>query len=315
MEPGGSAHGAPAAAPPVHVTVCNPLSKPYRTGSYLIYDIPTGSPCHFRDAMDLQPNPYPASGSHQLNAGQLTQVLKNLVSLHKPRDLFLVDLRQETHGFIGGSAASWYADNDFGNVGLSTSLIERDEQARLSALDDETTQIYTKSDDSSDNRGQGRVMPVSYEEITVTTPTTERMAFDNLKIGKCTVHYSRIPVTDHCAPSDAAMMEFRKLAVSTDPESSWLHFHCHGGDGRTTTFLALYDMVCWKRSAKDPFPALEVFACRQYGLNPNYCVNPDGCDCGTETSPPTAGWKRPLALQRWEVLKDFHDALSDGAAV
>ena len=111
---GRSLRAASAAARAVVTNVCNPLSEPYRTGSHLIFDIPTGKPDCFRTAMELQPNPYPASGSHQLNASQLTQRLRKVVSRYQTRDLYLVDLREESHGFIDGGAASWYADNDFG---------------------------------------------------------------------------------------------------------------------------------------------------------------------------------------------------------
>ena len=158
-------------------------------------------------------------------------------------------------------------------------------------------------------------MPVSYEEVAVATASSEEKSFDNLQLGACTVHYLRIHVTDHCAPSDAALFEFSRLPVSVDPKSSWVHFHCHGGDGRTTTFLALYDMVCWKRWSNDLFPDLETFACRQCTLPPNYCLNPDGCDCGAGTSPPVAGWKRPLEAQRWEVLKEFHTRVLAGSGI
>src|SRR5947209_19439113 len=149
VEPGASIGVAGMPAPSVAVNVCNPLSQPYRTGSYLIYDLSTGGPDHFRDAMTLGSNGYPASGSHQLNAGQLTETLSQVADRYKPRNLFLVDLREETHGFIDGRAASWYADNDFGNVGLPPSLIQRDEQARLGALEGQTTQVFTIQNDPS----------------------------------------------------------------------------------------------------------------------------------------------------------------------
>jgi hypothetical protein len=300
-------------APAVRVDVDNPLSEPYRTGSYLIFDIPTGQPENYRTTSELQPNPYPASGSHQLNAAQMTQMLSAVVTRYKPRDLFLVDLREETHGFIDGNAVSWYADNDFGNVGVAPSLIERDEQVRLEALEHETTQIFTIRNDPADNRGQQRVMPVVYQTITrVVAPATERSLFDEVQIGNCTVHYLRIPVTDHCAPSAVALRKFRDLAASCDRATSWVHFHCHGGDGRTTTFLALYDMMCWKRWSTDPFPDLETFATRQYGLPPHYCLNPNGCRTGSPPPKPTDQWKHPLAVKRWETLQAFHDQFLDG---
>jgi Inositol hexakisphosphate len=300
------------------INVENPLAAPYRTGCYLVYDVePTGAE-HFRSAWSLATRPYPASGSHQLDASGLRDVLQSeVVEPYGPSDLFLVDLREETHGFLDDRAASWYADNDFGNVGQSPTLIERDEEARLGALEDLTVQVFTITDDPGDNRKQQRVMPISYEEIAVGTPRTERQAFDALKIGRSTVHYARIPVTDHCGPTEAALTALgARIPVSASPADAWVHFHCHGGDGRTTTFLALYDMLCWKHS-NDAFPpgGVAPFACRQcqllpYCLNPRGCTNPDGSPCGKCVMAPTEPpWKPPLEEVRWQVLETFLQSL------
>jgi hypothetical protein len=306
----------------VDVISDNPLWKPYRTGSYLVYDIATGKEKaseHFRSAWSLETHPYPASGSHQLNAKRLVEILKSEVVVpYKTRDLFLVDLREETHGFLDGRAASWYADNDFENVGQPPALIERDEESRLAALAGQTIQVFTIEDDPRDNRAQQRVMPVSYDEIAVVKPETEKQAFDGLELGNCTIHCVRIPVTDHCGPSDAALAALRsRVPVSSDPGTAWVHFHCHGGDGRTTTFLALYDMLCWKQSNQVlPDRGVEDFACRQcrlfsYCLNPYGCRSPDGTACGDcKGQPMVVDWKSSLAEVRWRTLEDFLESLS-----
>jgi hypothetical protein len=304
------------------VTVCNPLSQgPYRTGSYLIYDFPHKDDCpdnrsgkdNFRCELQLVPNPCRASGSHQLDYSELVRVLESIPQPAGAGNLFLVDLREETHGFLGDRAVSWYADNDFSNVGYPWDWIRQEEKYRLDLLNEfATAAVFCIEPDTSDNRAQQRMLPTSYRMVDVGLARTEEEAVHNLKAGNFTITYVRIPVTDHCAPTDAAINALRALA-NTVTVNDWVHFHCHGGDGRTTTFLALYDMWCWKRRSKDPFPTLEAFACRQYGLFPYYCLNPDGCDC--EQSPsqpmpspsqPTPGWKRPLALQRWEALTKFH---------
>jgi inositol hexakisphosphate len=312
------------------INLKNPLSAPYRTGSYLVYDVtavskkdPPGSdkdPEHFRSAWSFGTHPYPASGSHQLDATRLVEILKsNVIGPYRPRDLFLVDLREETHGFLDGRAASWYADNDFGNVGQSPALIERDEEARLGVLAGQTVQVFTIANDQGDNRKQQRVMPMSYEEVAVRTAGTERQAFDGLKIGPSTVHYVRIPVTDHCGPSESALAHLRaRIPVSTSPADAWVHFHCHGGDGRTTTFLALYDMLCWRHS-KDPLPpgGLDAIARRQcllfwYCLKPNGCKQPDGSPwghCALPSDPPPS-WKPPLEKARWQILEGFLRSLT-----
>jgi hypothetical protein len=294
------------------VSVTNPLSAPYRTGAYLIYDIdPNKGPTaeNFRMASGLQPHAYPASGSHQLDFARLRDRLAEVVTQYKTRDLFLVDLREETHGYLGGRAVSWYADNDFANVGMTPGLIQRDEEARLGALVGETTvPVFKIEADGSDNRQQQRELPVSYDDVPVASPQTERQAFEGMQIGPCTVHYVRIPVTDHCGPSQDALAEFcATVPVSTDPSQTWVHFHCHGGDGRTTSFLALYDILCWKASG-DPLPpgGLEAFACRQCQIF-SYCLNPSGCTCPGAPScdPHLVPWKVPLADARWQIVSDF----------
>jgi hypothetical protein len=292
------------------VEVANPLKVPYRTGSYLIYD--EGGTDHFRSANGLTEHPYRASGSHQLDFDEFVRVLgQGVVGPDKPSTLYLVDLREETHGFFDGIAVSWYADNDFANVGQPKDWITAEEKARLGALAGRMTQVFTIEDDRRDNREQQRVMPASYRDIVVGA------AYDEAEIAKmltakfkpATVAYVRIPVTDHCAPSDAALDELRTVANKVTP-NDWVHFHCHGGDGRTTTFLAMYDMWCWKKANYPGYLSLEGFACRQYKLAPHYCLNPFGCNCVPPPPPPSqpiAGWKRPLALERWQKLQQFHD--------
>jgi Inositol hexakisphosphate len=308
-----------AVAARVPMKVCNPLPGPYPTGSYLIRDIPPRKEKeseHFRNAMTLESHPYRASGSHQLNLQQFRHVLSShIVAKYRPSIIYLVDLRQETHGFLDDIAHSWYADNDFGNVGQPLDWIVNEEKIRLLFLEALTkARVFEIATDASDNRAQQRMTPTSYRDIAVGTARTEEQAFDDRKIGSprfySTVQYVRIPVTDHCAPDQNALKTLEDLARNA-PSDAWFHFHCHGGDGRTTTFLMLYDMLCWKKSSKK-LPELDVFACRQFGLPPRYCLNPDGCRCGKQTSNPIGGWKRPLALQRWSVLEKFRQRLDGG---
>lgn len=54
--------------------------------------------------------------------------------------------------------------------------------------------------------------------------------------------YLRITVTDHEKPLDDQVDLFVE-SVRNLPQDTWLHFHCRGGAGRTTTFMAMYDMM------------------------------------------------------------------------
>lgn len=287
------------------VNFANPLAGPYRTGSYLISDV---GPDNFRDAMTLPDHPYRASGSHQLGVADFVRVLNQVVVLRKPRKLYLVDLREETHGFFDGAPVSWYADNDFGNVGMGKDLIVAEEEARLKAYEGKSTQLFTIEDDSSDDLQQERVVPISYTDVGPRSVRTEKEVAELLTdvFAPTQVEYMRIPVTDHCAPTESTLRDIRYLESMSSGWDNWVHFHCHGGDGRTTTFLALYDMLCWKRAASrasgesDPFPTLRWFADRQCQLFP-YALDPAGGSCGKATT----GWKLPLAQARWTVLGDF----------
>ncbi len=145
----------------VPVNVNSPLWEPYRAASYLIYDYPQDGKdhTHFRHGAQLASHPFRASGSHQLDAGQLTDILKaKVVAPFKPARLYVVDLRQETHAFFDTRAVSWYADNDFGNVGQPLAWIEADEAAQLAKVKAApTTQVFSYEKDPADDRKQDRV--------------------------------------------------------------------------------------------------------------------------------------------------------------
>lgn len=293
------------------VNIKNPLSAPYQTGEYLISDI--GAASNFRSAMSLEENPYRASGSHQLSLVDFASVFRSEIVLpYHPKAIHLIDLREESHGYFAGEPVSWYADNDFSNVGKSTELILAEEEARLKAYEGHKTRLYTITDDAGDDLGQERVVPASYAEIKATSVRTEAEVASQLaEILSIPVKYTRIPVTDHSAPSDDALHALSGVMPFPGWDDPWLHFHCHGGDGRTTTFLAAYDM--WRTSrmryyhASDQderFPAFEDFIRRQCQLFP-YDLDPAGGNCG----PAVTGWKLPLAQARWDALQKYYDVV------
>lgn len=279
------------------VNVSNPLTGPYRTGAYLVSDV---GPDNFRNAATLPENPYRASGSHQLGLADFVRVLNPIVQEFSPTVLHLVDLREETHGFFDGAPVSWYADNDFANVGQTKEWIADFEGLLLNIHKGRWTELFVIEDDASDDRDQERVTPVSLTSVKPLSVRTEADVADVLSnvFAPTRVEYHRIPVTDHCAPTDKALYELQHLGGLGRTED-WVHFHCHGGDGRTTTFLALYDMLCQKLNGSK-LPALDVFADRQCELS-NYNLDPTGGSCGK----PTTGWKLTLEQARWSVLADF----------
>jgi protein-tyrosine phosphatase len=73
------------------------------------------------------------------------------------------------------------------------------------------------------------------------------------------MRYKRIPLTDRSAPADENIDDFVAFYKSL-PANAWLHFHCHAGHGRTTTFAVFYDIL------SNPDVALEDIVARQYAL-------------------------------------------------
>ncbi|TMM11177.1 MAG: protein tyrosine phosphatase, partial [Actinobacteria bacterium] len=54
--------------------------------------------------------------------------------------------------------------------------------------------------------------------------------------------YFHLTVPDHYRPQNEQVDRF--VAFVRDlPPNTWLHFHCRAGVGRTTTFMAMYDML------------------------------------------------------------------------
>jgi len=218
-----------------------------------------------------------ASGSEQPSLAELAGVIRGA-----GEKVTLVDLRQESHAYIGEHPVSWYAPKNWANKGKTLAEIEADERSRIEALSKSrlavVARVYGKD-------SEGRLSDVRNEEAVYLLAQSEASAACSLGLG-----YVRIPVSDHSRPLDADVDRFiffiRDLAPGT-----WLHFHCHAGDGRTTTFMLLYDML---RNAVAL--GLDELAARQYLLG--------GVDV---LHTPHTGWKKELYNERAAFIGRFYE--------
>ncbi|EAU66412.1 protein-tyrosine phosphatase 2 [Stigmatella aurantiaca DW4/3-1] len=169
------------------------------------------------------------SGSAQFSEAGWKDVQKRLGVPRKR--LYVIDLRQESHGFLNGAAISWYAQTNWGGAGLSDEQALMLEALRLTILEHSERIQLGRVEDVK--RGTPRL----FTEWPRHTVVSEERLLDLPK-----GHYIRLPVTDHTRPSDAAVERFIRLIRELPPQVH-LHFHCRGGKGRTSTFLALYDML------------------------------------------------------------------------
>lgn len=164
-----------------------------------------------------------ASGSGAFSRGELQRMK---ASFEGP--VTIVDLRQENHGLVNGLPVTWYAPQDWGNVGKTNSEVWRLENEYLATLDNvlQIGPVHGDQDAVNDTL-----------HIEVETIESEEDVVHEQGLG-----YLRLYVTDHLRPTDAEVDRFVSF-VDEMPEKIWLHFHCRAGKGRTTTFMAMYDML------------------------------------------------------------------------
>lgn len=153
-------------------------------------------------------------------SGSATFGPKGLKEIAKPvkRDkaaLYIIDLRQESHGLVNDIPVTWQADRDWANADLNHDEAIRRERRQL-----------------GDMRVGEKVKGIKIKSI----ETEESM------VRSAGHQYVRLTVTDHVRPVDSEVDRFIE-AVRTLPDNAWLHFHCRAGKGRTTTFMVLYDML------------------------------------------------------------------------
>jgi len=169
------------------------------------------------------------SGSSQFSPQDLAAMKERI-----PADqIIMIDLREESHFYGDDRSFSWRNYQNNVNMGASEPQVRRLEEQWLKDL----------------SREEG-TMGLRPRKV-----STEEDICREQGIGYC-----RIPVTDHLRPEDRDVDQFVSF-VRTMPEGAWLNFHCKAGKGRTTTFMAMYDMM---RNAGRV--SVEEIAQRQYLL-------------------------------------------------
>ncbi|MEO5968710.1 MAG: hypothetical protein ABIQ95_02180, partial [Bdellovibrionia bacterium] len=174
-----------------------------------------------------------ASGSAQFSKPQLVKIFNRLAG----KNILFIDLRQEPHGFINEGAISWYGENNAINSTRPRGEIEKDEQTRLQNLLAQES-VRLKSFLFTSTTGK---CPTGKPTEVAVQPKIVHREEAQLQQLQLTGTYLRIPTPDYQRPSDAEVDRFLSQVKALDPKT-WIHFHCAAGRGRTTTFLALYDM-------------------------------------------------------------------------
>lgn len=204
------------------------------------------------------------------------------------QDMCVVDLRLESHGFAGGHAVSLYAPQNAINRGFTPDQALAREGAFLEALSQENPPYLRLIMDKDDGQicAGAKVMasfcPVENEEA-----LAKRMG----------VSYARFATPDHDRPQDDVVEAFVTFIQNVSPKTR-LHFHCRAGKGRTTQFLALYDMLM---NAKEV--SFEEILLRQHliGGSPLMEISSEG----------DVSWKKAMSQRRLDFLRAFYAYAKD----
>ncbi|MBR0060763.1 MAG: protein tyrosine phosphatase, partial [Selenomonadaceae bacterium] len=218
-----------------------------------------------------------ASASGQPSQVALTTLYNKIRELEPEAKIFMVDLRQETHGFVNALPVSLHTEHNAINAGKTTAEVEAAEIEQLKNL-----------------RGiQTTFMPMGNADKKILKPITiiPRVIYTEREISeKVGFDYVRFAAADMQFPAPEIVDDFI-VFVANLPENSWLHFHCHAGHGRTTTFLVMYDIM------KNPDVSLEDICKRQYLLGgTNLLLEPEGND-----------WGAKMARDRAKKIRLFYD--------
>ena len=203
-------------------------------------------PKHFRSPTFVKPslkqkvditgfNTLRISGSGQFSRAQFLELLSHMKKRHHvmPKDLYLVDLREEPHFLVNDDAVTVHYGPLTHQKGKSPEEVINSELIRIR---------------------QVKAFPyffmnqvIKFKDGMPGSKATKILALHSVESEKHFVesqgaHYLRIPVTDHYRPENKDIDAFLDF-VNSVPASAWLHLKCRGGKGRTTTFMVLYDMI------------------------------------------------------------------------
>ena len=205
-------------------------------------------------------------------SGQFSEKgLQKILSLLPTKKVLIIDLREESHGYVDGMAISWYGKYDWGNVGKTRTEISQDEHHHLNEI----------------SQNGYFILSTEFSPLIIHA----KKAYNEATLAEQnSVDYIRLPSTDHVKPTDATVDRFIEI-IANKPKNIWVHLHCAAGKGRATTFFVLYDML---QNAKEV--NFDDIVSRQALIGGKDLLVP---------SEPNA-WKYSYSLERIEFIKKFY---------
>ena len=196
--------------------------------------------------------------------------------------IYVVDLRQESHGYFNGAAVSWCGKRNWGNVGKSPREVLRDEQKRLTEAKGKKVQV----------KFEPKTQPKENISLEVRDVMTEKELVE-----QSGARYFRLTDTDHVWPADENIDKFIDF-VKKLPDDAWLHFHCRAGKGRTTSYMAMYDMM------RNPQVPCEDIISRQYLLGGAYLAF-------ELQNPQPSQWRAKYYREKAQMIRMFYQYVQE----
>ena len=225
-----------------------------------------------------------SSGSAQMSQAGMEGLMAELRQASSG-PIYIVDLRQETHGYMDGIAVSFYGKRNWGNIGKKTADILTGEKDALEHCVGENVDIY---------RLDSHKEPVEPAEISLQPEVTATEAEIAAAAG---AQYFRITSTDHIWTDPESVDRFIAF-YKTLPKDAWLHFHCEAGKGRTTTYMVLYDIL--RNGMQVP---LADIAAREYKIGGEDLLRVNSANAAKKKA---ASWKTPFEAERAGMIKLFY---------
>lgn len=175
------------------------------------------------------------SGSAEFSVGGWNALFERLRS-RGAGHIAVIDLRQEAHGLVNNMAVSWYTYHDSINRGLTADEVMSAETDRLELLEDTGVITVSKFTDKSFQDVE------AWRTINLRVRVKQVQTEYELVTASASCDYFRIAAPDYMPPRAADVDRFVVYVRELEP-GTWLHFHCCAGQGRTTTFMTLYDMM------------------------------------------------------------------------
>ncbi|MDP3371832.1 MAG: hypothetical protein Q8S21_02955 [Candidatus Paracaedibacteraceae bacterium] len=185
-----------------------------------------------------------ASGSEQFSENQLALIIKDIIArgIH-PSKILIVDLREEAHFFANGVP---FTVTDVHENPSEAFLFPNEERIQKGLMAEAEVRLDPRKLDIDHYSNWKKSMKKHLKpKRALNKPLMLKKPMIEREVQLCNrygVQYWRMPLTDHYPPDKAAIEIFVKM-VRDLPKGTWLHIHCRGGEGRTTTFLSILEML------------------------------------------------------------------------